>query len=395
MEADDAAGLGPFVQAVDVLGNKRELLDSSAPGREHRVGPVRQAARYALSAPVIPCPYQLGVTAECTSRCKLFWSMAAPQAVCASKGGDAARGRDPSAGEDGDTLGRAQPGGQWCEGRVQRHARSYQQHDDETHRHDRCCSMSSSDVRENLTFDPDVRVYPDTDTLCEQLAAELARQVAATPGGSSLALTGGRTATRLYQELGREPVPALWSTVEFFWSDERLVAIDDPASNFRSAHRAWLLPAQVPSSRLHHPDLGNSDAEAVARSYETDLRRHLGADLVLDSILLSLGEDGHVASLFPGHPAATEARRLVVAVVDSPKPPPRRVTMTLPLINRAKRVHLLAVGTAKTAALGATLGGAWDPEQWPAQAIRPTHGHATVWVDRAAAAEVPALRGKG
>ena len=260
--------------------------------------------------------------------------------------------------------------------------------------HDSCCSMSSSDVRENLTFDPDVRVYPDTDTLCEQLAAELAHQVGAAPGRSSLALTGGRTATRLYQELGRSPAHALWSTVDFFWSDERLVSSDDPVSNFRSAHRAWLLPAHVPSSRLHRPDLGRSDAEAAARSYETDLRRHLGSDLALDSVLLSLGEDGHIASLFPGHPAATEAKRLVVAVVDSPKPPPRRVTMTLPLINRAKRVHLLAVGTAKTAALGATLNGAWDPERWPAQAIKPTHGHATVWADRAAVAEVPALQGR-
>ena len=243
-------------------------------------------------------------------------------------------------------------------------------------------------------FNPDIRVYDDPDALFEHLAAEVARQVTRASGRFGLALTGGRAAAGLYGQLGLAHSQVPWSTVDFFWSDERLVPREDPASNVGSAQLAWLSRLGVPEARLHRPDVSVADAEAVALAYEEDVRAYLGQRLRLDCVLLSLGEDGHIASLFPGHAATRETIRLVVAVTDSPKPPARRVTMTLPLINRARSVHLMAVGAKKASALRATLEDPGDVARCPARAIKPEAG-VTVWVDRPALAEVPAARRRG
>ena len=106
----------------------------------------------------------------------------------------------------------------------------------------------------------------------------------------------------------------------------------------------------------------------MALAYEDDVRGYLGPRLRLDCVLLSLGEDGHIASLFPGHAATQEATRLVVVVIDSPKTPPRRVTMTRPLINRAETVHLMVVGASKASALRATLEHSGYVDRCPARA---------------------------
>ena len=235
--------------------------------------------------------------------------------------------------------------------------------------------------------DADVCVCADVETLCDRLAAAIAGQVMRTPGRVSLALTGGVTAARLYARLSQAHAAVRWSDVDFFWSDERLVRFDDPASNFRGAYDVWLEAAKVPEAKLHRPDVNAADPDRIADAYEAEVRRCLGLGLSLDCVLLSVGKDGHVASLFPGHPATVETTRLVVPVLDSPKPPPRRVTMTLPLINRAGRVHLLAVGRAKAAALRATLEKELDPGRWPARGVRPGTGRLTVWADQEAAGD--------
>ena len=235
--------------------------------------------------------------------------------------------------------------------------------------------------------DADVRVYADVETLCDRLAATIAGQVMRASGRVSLALTGGVTAARLYARLGQTHAAVRWSDVDFFWSDERLVPFDDPASNFRAAYDVWLEAAQIPETKLHRPDVNAADPKRIADVYEAEVRRCLGLGLSLDCVLLSVGKDGHVASLFPGHPATVEADRLVVPVLDSPKPPRRRVTMTLPLINRARRIHLFAVGPAKAAALRATLKEGLDSRRWPARGVRPGTGRLTVWADREAAGD--------
>ena len=235
--------------------------------------------------------------------------------------------------------------------------------------------------------DSDVRVYADVETLYDRLAATIAGQIMRASGRVSLVLTGGVTAARLYARLGQAHAAVRWSDVDFFWSDERLVPFDDLASNFRGAYDVWLEAGQVPKTKLHRPDVNAADPDRIADAYEAEVRRCLGLGLSFDCVLLSVGKDGHIASLFPGHLATVEADRLVVPVLDSPKPPPRRVTMTLPLINRARRIHLLAVGSAKAAALRATLKEGLDPGRWPARGVRPGIGRLTVWADREAAGD--------
>ena len=235
------------------------------------------------------------------------------------------------------------------------------------------------------SVDGDVHVFADVGALCNQLAAEIADQVVRGSGRFSLALTGGATSSRLYARLGQAHSGVPWSDVDFFWSDERLVPFDDPASNFRGAYEAWLQAARIPVAQMHRPNVGAEDPDAIARAYEEDIRRSLGPGVSFDCVLLSLGKDGHVASLFPGRPATLETDRLVVPEIESPKPPPRRVTMTLPLINRAKRVHLVAVGLAKASALRATVARQIDHRRWPALGVRPTAGQLSLWVDSEAA----------
>ena len=211
---------------------------------------------------------------------------------------------------------------------------------------------------------PDLRVWAGLDTLSRELAATIARAVRAASGRPFwIALTGGRTSARLYEVLGADYPGYHWSNVHYCWSDERLVERDDPDSNYRSAWESWLEPARVPLERVHAPDVSIADAAEVARRYEHDVRRLLGSGLAFDCVLLSLGEDGHVASLFPGRNEVQEETRLVVPVVDSPKPPSRRVTMTLPLINRAAVIHVLAVGQGKAEALRWTLYGDHDENE--------------------------------
>ena len=235
--------------------------------------------------------------------------------------------------------------------------------------------------------DVDVQVCPDVETLCARLAAEIVDQVMQASGSVSLALTGGATSTRLYERLGTAHAAVAWSGVHFYWSDERLVPFDDQASNFRGAYEAWLRTARIPMTNLHRPNVSAENPVEIATAYEEEIRQCLGPALALDCVLLSLEKDGHVGSVFPGRPAARETERLVLPEIESPKKPPRRVTMTLPLINRARRVHLLAVGRAKATALRTTLVGDVDPEHWPARGVRPGTGRLRVWADSEAAGQ--------
>ena len=210
---------------------------------------------------------------------------------------------------------------------------------------------------------------------------------------STLALTGGRTARALYTWLGARGDGDRWARTSFVLSDERLVSYDDPESNARGALDDWLRPVGFSDDVVRRPDLGAGDPVQVAAHYEADLRVALGRETVLDTVLLSLGEDGHIASLFPDHAATRERDRLVTAVIDSPKPPAGRITMTLPLLNRARRVHLMVVGEGKADALETLLRGPVDPVRCPAQGLRPWPGVLTVWADDDAVRTLAVERG--
>lgn len=161
----------------------------------------------------------------------------------------------------------------------------------------------------------------------------------------AIALPGGSVATAFFPRLAR--VPLDWSRTEFFWGDERAVPPSDPESNYALARSLWLDPAGVPAERVHRMKADAADLDEAAAGCADELRRVLGTPPRLDFVLLGLGPDGHVCSLFPGHALLREERLWVAAVRDAPKPPPRRLTLTLPSLAAAELVVVAAFGEAK------------------------------------------------
>jgi 6-phosphogluconolactonase len=176
-----------------------------------------------------------------------------------------------------------------------------------------------------------------------------ARAALADRGRFALALPGGSVATTFFPRLARTTVD--WSRTDFFWGDERAVPPDDAQSNYSLARRLWLEPAAVPSERIHRMKADAPDLDRAAGEYADELTRATGTPPRLDLVLLGVGPDGHVCSLFPGHPLLKEDRLFVAAVMDSPKPPPRRLTLTLPTLAAAEWVVVAALGEAKAAVI--------------------------------------------
>ena len=224
------------------------------------------------------------------------------------------------------------------------------------------------------------------------LAAALARRVEGAAAEAfrdrdrfALALPGGSVAAAFLPVLGRAAVA--WERVDLFWCDERAVAPGDPESNYGQAWSVWLQEARLPPARVHRMPADGPDLEAAARQYEAILMERLGSPPRLDVALLGVGPDGHVASLFPGHPLLREERRLVAAVLDSPKAPPRRLTLTLPALAAARLVVVAAFGEAKAGVLGEALR---DPRsRLPVAQVLRRAAPSLVLADPAAATALP------
>ena len=216
--------------------------------------------------------------------------------------------------------------------------------------------------------------------------AEAARRAVRERGRFSAALAGGGTPRTLYRSLAagfRDSIP--WSGVHLFWSDERFVPPEDPDSNYRMVRDSLLELVPVPEGNVHRPETELGDPDDCARRYEDALRSFFDPEPPrFDWMLLGLGEDGHVASLFPGAEALEERRRLILAVRDSPKPPRVRLTMTLPLINQSREIHFLVSGRGKHGILFDVLRG--SENGLPARRVEPGKGSLHWWLDRAAAA---------
>ena len=168
-------------------------------------------------------------------------------------------------------------------------------------------------------------------------------------GVCAVALPGGSVADIFFPDLARAQCD--WTRMAFFWGDERAVPSGHPDSNYGRARRLWLEPARVPEASVHRMPADAADLSRAARSYEEVMARVLGATPRLDLALLGVGPDGHVCSLFPGHALLQERARLVAPIEDSPKPPPRRLTLTLPALWSAEVVVVAALGQAKAAVL--------------------------------------------
>jgi 6-phosphogluconolactonase len=221
------------------------------------------------------------------------------------------------------------------------------------------------------------------DRFAERCERELTRAIAER-GGASLVVTGGSAAEALLPRLVE--VSLDWSRVNLFWSDERAVPPDDPQSNYRLARELWLDPARVPESSVHRMPGEAADLDAAAAAHTEEVRTVCGDPPRFDLVLLGVGPDGHVASLFPGHPLLRETRKLVAAVEDSPKPPPRRLTLTLPALFGARLLVVAAFGSAKAAVMADALGA--RASSLPVAKVLRRAPRALVLLDPAAARDV-------
>jgi len=238
-----------------------------------------------------------------------------------------------------------------------------------------------------------VEVLPDSAALARRVAGELiAKLVAVQATGRipSIALTGGTIADEIYREvasLESDEPSVRWMEVDFWWGDERYVPADSSDRNDRSAGLDLLDVVLVDPARVHampaadeiHPDL-----EAAAASYDQLVRTREPGDF--DLVLLGMGPDGHVASLFPGFPQLEVDDRIAVAVTDSPKPPPERITLTFTALNQAGEVWFLVSGSGKADAVARALADEGSVADTPARGI--TTPNRTWWLDQEAAAQL-------
>ncbi len=210
------------------------------------------------------------------------------------------------------------------------------------------------------------------DTVARRFEEE-ARGGLADRGRVSVALSGGSVATVFFPRLAQANVD--WSRTDFFWCDERAVPPTDPESNFGVAHRLWLQPAGVPEGRIHRMEADVADPSAAAEAYAATMVRVLGQPPRFDVVFLGMGPDGHICSLFPGHPLLEERERTVAVVLDSPKPPAARLTLTLGsravrAIARGRRIRSPKGGGDPRGAPGPVLAPACSPRR-PRRRPRP------------------------
>ena len=244
---------------------------------------------------------------------------------------------------------------------------------------------------------PDIRIHRDSQAVAEAAAEfvlELGKQAVRANGRFLIALSGGTTPEILYRTLAS---PAFadrfdWSKTIFFFSDERGVPLNNPRSNYALADKTLFTPLNITPSQVYRMAGEASDLQAAASEYEQQLRLATktlpSAQPSLDLILLGLGEDGHTASLFPGALILQDRQRMIAAT-QSPKDPPRRLTMTLAAINRASVILFLVTGAGKAGVVRAILDPRTEAErQLPASLVSPEEGRLIWFLDRAAAGEL-------
>jgi 6-phosphogluconolactonase len=238
-----------------------------------------------------------------------------------------------------------------------------------------------------------IHIAADADALSAAAGArwvELGHRAVRDRGAFHAALSGGGTPAALYRRLAATP-DIDWPAVYVYWSDERSVPFDHPDSNFRMAQEALLSRVPIPPSQIHPIRARPSSIHEDARAYASLLRALLPTTAagipIFDLILLGLGEDGHVASLFPGTPVVEE-REQPVAAVYVERLQTWRVSMTLPVIHAARAVLVLVSGGAKAPIVRRVFSDSGQQPALPAQRI--DAGQPVDWyLDESAAAQLP------
>jgi 6-phosphogluconolactonase len=248
---------------------------------------------------------------------------------------------------------------------------------------------------------PQLVVHRDKELMAQAAAARLITRIVdaqSARGTASVVLTGGRNGNALLAAIAAAPARDAvdWARLDLWWGDERFLPEGHPDRNVTQAQDELLGKVPLDPARVHAmpasdgPD--GDDVEAAASRYAQELARsaapseHQGVPR-FDVLLLGVGPDTHIASLFPEHPGVRETERTVVGVRGAPKPPPVRVSLTLPAIRTAREVWLLAAGEDKAEAVALALSGPGEI-QAPASGARGVQR--TLWLlDRAAASKLP------
>ncbi|MFD9883659.1 6-phosphogluconolactonase [Streptomyces alboflavus] len=257
-----------------------------------------------------------------------------------------------------------------------------------------------------MTVAPQLVVHRDKELMAQAAAARLITKIVdaqAARGSASVVLTGGRNGNGLLAALSSAPARDAvdWSRLDLWWGDERFLPEGDPERNYTQARAALLDSVPLDPARVHPMPASDGTfakgadgdgADAAAEAYAAELAAAAGPEdhgpvPTFDVLMLGVGPDTHVASLFPESPAVRETDRAVVGVHGAPKPPPTRVSLTLPAIRSAREVWLLAAGEDKAKAAAIALSGAGEVQAPAAGA----YGRArTLWLlDAAAASQLP------
>ncbi|XAR71594.1 6-phosphogluconolactonase [Bertholletia excelsa] len=263
-----------------------------------------------------------------------------------------------------------------------------------------CRAKSSSMATESETGKGKVQVFDSEDDLVASLAeytADISDRFSRERGAFTIVISGGSLIKSL-RKLTEPPYVGSvdWSKWFVFWVDERVVPKDHKDSNYKLAYDGFLSKVPIPPGNVYAINDALS-AEGAADDYETSLKHLLKRNTIdssqltgfpkFDLMLLGMGPDGHVASLFPGHPLVHENTKWVTFIKDSPKPPPERITFTFPVINSSANIALVVAGAGKAHVVNAALGDGQNSDLLPVQMVSP-EGELTWFLDKEAASEL-------
>lgn len=247
-------------------------------------------------------------------------------------------------------------------------------------------------IKRNQKTKTVIKIYAqpaDIHPAAADLFVAAGQKAIAEKGKFSVALTGGSSPVELYKLLA---TPAYldqldWTKVFVFWGDERWVPLTDSLSNAKMAFETLLQQVPLPEDQIFPMYDTDRSPEEFAVIYEQQLKQVLGAEGQFDLILLGMGDDGHTASLFPHTDVLHENTKWVDAYYLTPQQM-HRITLTAPLINKAKQIVVITFGEKKAPALYEVLEGARNSEEYPSQLLNPTSGELLFLVDQAAASKL-------
>ncbi|KAJ0968450.1 hypothetical protein J5N97_025367 [Dioscorea zingiberensis] len=268
--------------------------------------------------------------------------------------------------------------------------------------HRRRSAMASTPIKVSKG-NQEVLIFENEEALSVSLAkltAELSEKYANDRGAFTVVLSGGSLIKSL-RKLSESPYvdSVNWAKWHVFWVDERVVPKDHPDSNYKLAYDGFLSKVPIPPGQVYAIN-DSLSAEGAADDYETCLKHLVNTGVLklstttgfpkFDLMLLGMGPDGHIASLFPGHPLLNEKQRWVTHITNSPKPPPERITFTFPVINASANIALVVTGAGKAGVVQKALGSDNNSSDLlPVEMVSLDEGEFTWFTDKDAASKLP------